>query len=245
MTTGAHEPDEQFVYSPAPTMPELYVDLDLMLLCAPDGPRRWAALVVGTREVLNRFDHLSNPSVFCPGPTTVIDSLAACARRFEELHVPALASWLRAEVIDVLSAHQRLQEICLDQVRCVSDAQAIDVIAEVSTQLQGAAAHMAVRRFAPFPERSGSATSYEIKLVALATLAAEMKRNPLRKQLDGAGGAAGSAEFNPLVGALTDLELVTHRRLYRVLYQLAEHVGVELDDDDLFDRPEIVEGQPL
>ena len=83
--------------------------------------------------------------------------------------------------------------------------------------------------------------------VALAALGAEIRRNPLRKQVNGAGGIAGSREFNPYVAALHQLELITHRRMYRLLYRFCEHVGITLQDPDhdLFAHPDKVDRQPF
>lgn len=245
MTTCERDPDDQLVYSPAPTVPELFIDLDLMLLSARDESARWSALVSGTREVLSRFDHLSDSRIFSANARTVIDSLTSCAGRFEDLGVPALALWLKAEIVAVLIAHQHLQDLCLEQIRSANDAEVVDAITEATMSLRLAAEQAASRRFAMFPDYANSGGDYQLKLAALASLGAEIRRNSLRKQLDGAGGAAGSPEFNPLVGALFDLELVTHRRVYRVLYEFARHVGVDLDGDDLFERPDIVDSQQL
>lgn len=53
-----------------------------------------------------------------------------------------------------------------------------------------------------------------------------------------------SAEFNPWVAAMCELELVSHWRLYRLLNGLCEHIGVSLPAE-LSDHPDLVDRQPF
>lgn len=91
MSNQARDGDESLVYSPTPSIAELYLDLDLMQLSAEDELARWSALIAGTQEVLSRFDHLAEPRVFCASATSVIDSMTSCVRRFRDLKSQPLA----------------------------------------------------------------------------------------------------------------------------------------------------------
>lgn len=241
--TAFDDADDGLVYSPTPLMPEIYLDLDLMLLTAPDGRGRWPALVAGTREVLCRFDHLADDRVFCASASSVIADISSIVKRLDSLGCNELGRWMKSQILDALSAHQELHERCIDQLRSAGESQMVTAISDAASSLHAAAQYMSVRRFAAFPERV--VWDFNIKLAVLAAMSAESRRNPLRKQLDGAGGAAGSAEFNPYVAAMFELERVTHQRVYRILYSLAEHAGIDLTDDQLFKRPEVVESQPF
>ncbi|WP_370500815.1 hypothetical protein NWT09_08365 [Mycolicibacterium sp. jd] len=242
--TAVHDPDDEgLVYSPTPLMPEVYLDLDLMLLTAVDARGQWPALVAGTQEVLCRFDHLADERVFCASARSVIADISSVVKRLNDLGCNEVAHWVKSEVVDVLTAHQELHERCIDQLRSAAESQTVTAISDAASSLHTAAQHMSVRRFAPFPDRV--VWDFNIKLAVLAAMSAESRRNPLRKQLDGAGGAAGSAEFNPYVAAMFELERVTHQRVYRILYSLAEHAGIDLNGDELFQRPEVVESQPF
>ena len=56
-------------------------------------------------------------------------------------------------------------------------------------------------------------------------------------------GMAGSPEHNPYVAALYELQLVTHRRVYRMLYEFCEHVGIDFSPYPswIWKRPEQVD----
>uniref|UniRef100_UPI001E2FDD87 hypothetical protein n=1 Tax=Mycobacterium hubeiense TaxID=1867256 RepID=UPI001E2FDD87 len=87
---------------------------------------------------------------------------------------------------------------------------------------------------------------YQVMGIAGMCLAAETHRNPLRVDLDGAGGVAASPEFNSYVDGLYRLELATHRRLYRLFYGLCAHVGFDLSKDPhLFHSPDDVDRREL
>ncbi|ORV83453.1 hypothetical protein [Mycolicibacterium iranicum] len=242
MTAAAE--DDNLVYSPTPLLPEIFLDLDLMLLTAVDDDAYRSAIAAGTREVISRFEHLADPRVFCASAKSVVAEVAAAINRLTDMGDNRVAQWLTTEVLDLLVAQEQLHERCIDTLRAAGDID-ICLISEVVSSIEATAANVRDRRFAPLPECCGNGWDYNVKLAVLAAMSAEMRRNPLRKQLDGAGGAAGSAEFNPYVRAMFELELVTHRRLYRILYSLAEHVGVDLRGDELFQAPEVVENQKL
>lgn len=240
--TTSDAADDGLVYSPTPLMPEIFLDLDLMLIAATDEEGVRSALIAGTREVLSRFEHLAEAQVFCASSRTVIAEMTAVVRRLDLLGANAIARWLQVGVLDVLTAHQQLHEDCIDQLGRAQGPMSV-AISDVAASLNAAAQHMTTRRFARFPVPPDGGYEFNVQLAVLAAMSAELRRNPLRNQLDGAGGAAGSAEYNPYVRAMFALELVTHRRLYRILYSLAEHVGVDLRDDDLFQQPEVLESQ--
>lgn len=231
--------DDEIVYSPTPALPEIFLDLDLMLITAADEKALESALMAGTSEVLCRFEHLADKQVFCASSSTVIADISTAARRLDELNASALALWLRGEILEVLTAHYKLQQLCIELSRTDTAA----AVSEVAALLDAAARNMAARQFAEFPKTPCGGWGFDVQLAVLSAMSAEFRRNSLRNQLDGAGGAAGSPEFNPFVRGMCELELVTHRRSYRLLYSLAEHVGVDLRDDELFQSPEIVESQ--
>ena len=240
--------DDSLRYPPTPVMPELFVDLDLQLFTAADETMRWAALVAGTREVLDRFAHLASPKVrVSTGPEVVVSRLDACVQGFSAIGAEAFARWLQT-VVDVLEAHASLQHRCVHDIRATkTDAEAITAITEAATSLDAAAKAIAGYPFEAFPPRPDESPDYPLMAQAGMCLAAETHRVPLRTQLDGAGGASGSAEFNPYVAALFRLELATHRRLYRLFYELCFHVGFDLHDnpDVRFDTPDGVDRQGL
>jgi hypothetical protein len=103
------------------------------------------------------------------------------------------------------------------------------------------------RIFGTLPTCRPVRLDYRLMGYAGTCLGIEIRRNPLRMQLDGTGGAAGSPDFNPYVAGLYHLELATHRRLYRLFYLLADHVGMDLSDDPhgLFDTPDNVDRREL
>jgi len=82
-------------------------------------------------------------------------------------------------------------------------------------------------------------------VAAGSCLADENHRPALRSDLAGAGGAAGSAEFNPYVDGLLQLELATHRRLYRLFYDLCRHVGFDVSEEPDLPNPDDVDEQAL
>ncbi|MCZ0728938.1 hypothetical protein [Mycolicibacterium iranicum] len=242
MTAAAE--DDNLVYSPTPLLPEIFLDLDLMLLTAVDDDAHRSAIVAGTREVISRFEHLADPRVFCASAKFVVAEVSAAIQRLNEVDEKRIAQWLTTEVLELLVSQQELHERCIHDLRVAGDVDICHIL-EIASSIEAAAAYVRDRCFAPLPECCGNGWDYNVKLAVLAAMSAELRRNPIRKQLDGAGGAAGSAEFNPYVRAMFELELVTHRRLYRILYSLAEHVGVDLRGDELFQAPEVVEGQQL
>jgi hypothetical protein len=79
----------------------------------------------------------------------------------------------------------------------------------------------------------------------MPTLGGENHRYPLCRQLGRAGGAAGSAEFNPYVAGLYELELATHRCMYRFAYNLLVHVGFDLADETAWRTPDQVDRLPF
>ncbi len=240
--------DDSLRYPPTPVMPELFVDLDLQLFTAADETVRWAALVAGTREVLDRFAHLASPKVrVSTGPEVVLSRLDACVQGFAANSFDRFAQWLRT-VVDVLDAHESLQHRCAQDIRATdNDTEARAAILDAARSLNSAADAMAEYVFAEFPPRPDGPPDYALMAQAGLCLAAETHRVALRTQLDGAGGASGSAEFNPYVAALFRLELATHRRLYRLFYELCFHVGFDLHDnpDVRFDTPDGVDRQGL
>ncbi|MEE6166608.1 MULTISPECIES: hypothetical protein [unclassified Mycolicibacterium] len=240
--------DDSLRYPPTPVMPELFVDLDLQLFTATDEAARWAALVAGTREVLDRFAHLASPKVrVSTGPEVVLSRLDACVQGFAANGAEAFAQWLQT-VVDVLDAHASLQRRCAQDIRAAgNDVEAAAAIIDAAGSINSAADATAEYVFAAFPPRPDGPPDYALMAQAGLCLAAETHRIPLRTQLDGAGGASGSAEFNPFVAALFRLELATHRRLYRLFYELCFHVGFDLHDnpDVRFDTPDGVDRQGL
>jgi len=235
--------DPMFCYPPTPVLPEWYLDLDLQLLSASDESQRWAAVVAGTREVLDRFDHLASPQVReLTGPQTVVVGLRKNALMFEAAGRADMATWL-STVIDVLDAHQHLHVQCAEQIRGTATVEsAAAAIGEAAASLKAAAHQMATYRFPAFPPYHSMRPNYPLMLAAGACLAEESHRSPLRDDLAGAGGAAGSAEFNPYVDGLFRLELATHRRLYRLFFGLCRHVGFDVAAErDLLSPDEVDE----
>ena len=235
--------EDCFAFAPMQVIPELYVDLDIQLLTAPDDDARWSALIAGTREVLDRFDHIAEPKIICATGEFVTEQLAQCVRGFRDCGLPSFADWLQ-DVVDVLTAHQLLQTRCAETIRRAEiNADAITAIIEAAHALDAAAEQVAVHQFGAFPTYRAATPNYQLMGYAGTCLSIETRRNPLRLQLDGAGGAAGSPEFNPYVAGLYDLERAVHRRVYRLFYRLAEHVGIDLGDDPhrLFETPDDVD----
>ncbi|WP_142386967.1 hypothetical protein, partial [Mycobacterium hubeiense] len=146
------EDDPRICYPPTPVLPEMYADLDLQLFTACDDAARWAAVVAGTRELLDRFDHLRSPKVrMSTGPEIVVSRLRTCVNDFETCGVVAISRWLQA-VVDVLQAHLHLQQQCADDIRrAVSVDEAISAITEAGASLTAAAENMATYPFADFP----------------------------------------------------------------------------------------------
>jgi hypothetical protein len=238
--------DDRYSFYPFQVIPELYADLDLQLLTATDDTTRWAALIAGTREVLDRLDHLAAPNIICATGTTIIQKLAECVQQFDRHGATELAGWLQ-DVIDVLTAHQTLQENSAIQIRQASGhGETVAAILDAAASLRVAAEAIAVRRFPDYPSVVVTQLAHNVMGAAAGTFGVENHRNPLRKQLDGVGGAAGSPEFNPYVAALYELELNTHRRLYRLFYNLLDtHLGIRLSDDELFATPDDVDVRPF
>ena len=74
----------------------------MQLFTAADDHARWSALIVGTREVLDRFDHITAPKIICATGEFVIDQLAQCLHGFRDCGFPPFADWLQ-DVVDVLN----------------------------------------------------------------------------------------------------------------------------------------------
>jgi hypothetical protein len=237
---------DRYSFYPFQVIPELYADLDLQLLTAADDTTRWAALIAGTLEVLDRLDHLAAPNIICATGTTVIQRLAECVQQFERHEAAELARWLQ-DVIDVLTAHLTLQESSSIHIRQASGHdEAVAAILDAAASTRVAAKAIAVHRFRDYPPVDATQRNHAVMAAAAGTFGVENHRNPLRKQLDGVGGAAGSPEFNPYVAALYQLELNTHRRLYRLFYNLLDqHLGLRLHGDELFDTPDDVDVRPF
>lgn len=230
-------------------MPEIYVDLDMQLLTAHTEEQLSAAVVAGTREVLDRLAHMSSPSTLASiGPDDVVHQLQSCVRELAAEGNDVYATWL-GKVVDVLEAHLSLQARCAAAIRNTgTDADAGRAIAEAVVSLGAATDVIAAYQFPPYPPRDSSAPpDYSLMTRAGMCLAAETHRVPLRTYLNGVGGAAGSPEFNPYVAALLDLELATHRRLYRLFYDLCFHLGFDLNSTSrpLFDSPDVVDTKEL
>jgi hypothetical protein len=221
---------DQSAVFPVPVLHELYVDLDLRLLTATDDTERWSAIVAGTAEVLDRFDHITSSNVICPTDTNVIGGLRAARRSFQFYDQPLLAGVL-SEPIAVLSAHELVHKRCITGIRAAlqqhHQSAAITAISNAATMLNETAKVMRDYRFQPFPAYPTAQPVESILSIAASGLRAEAERNPLSKQLDGAGGMAGSPEHNPYVAALYELQLASHRRIYRRLYRFCEHVGID------------------
>jgi hypothetical protein len=183
---------------------EYYADLDLLLLTAADDRQRWEALIAGTREMIDRPGRLAEVGFLRPGQQDVltgariVDCFVDCARLLDEHQIPQLAEWLR-ELIGVLSAQQRLQHDCTEQIctalQSDNHKQALAAISDGAALLHAAATDTRSHLFSHFPPYSTAEPNYPVLLVTLAALGAEMRRNPLRKQINGAGGMAGSPEL--------------------------------------------------
>lgn len=238
--------DPQICYPPTPVLAEWYLDLDLQLLVAADEEERWAAVVAGTREVLDRFDHLASPQVrVLTGPQAVVVRLRKNAEKFIVAGRPDMAAWLQ-QVIDMLEAHADLENRCAEQIRnAESPTEAASAIGEAAASLRMAAHHMAKHRFPNFPPYRSDRPDFALIAAAGSCLADENHRTSLRVDLAGAGGAAGSAEFNPYVDGLLQLELATHRRLYRLFYDLCRHVGFDVAAESGLASPDDVDEQAL
>jgi hypothetical protein len=238
--------ESRYAFAPMQVLPELYVDLDMQLLTARDDRQRWSALIAGTREVLDRFDHIKAPKIICATGEFVIEQLDQCVVEFRNCGAGSFADWLQ-DVVDILAAHQQLQAQCAKRIRRPgTDADTIMAVVEAADSLAAAAEYMAIHGFRAFPANPQARPDYRLMGHAGACLAIEIRRNPLRVQLGGVGGAAGSPEFNPYVASLYRLELVTHRRLYRLFYALAEHVGMDLiNPHGLFDAPDVIDRREL
>lgn len=248
MTRDVEDDWAQSAVFPVPVLHELYVDLDLRLMTAADDTERWSAIVAGTAEVLDRFDHVTGPNVLCPNDTNVIGYLRAAARSFEFYEQPLLAGVL-SEPIAVLSAHELVHKRCITGIRAAlqkrHQSAAVTAISNAVATLHDTATVMRDYRFRPFPAYSTAQPEESMMSIAASGLRAEAERNPLRKQLDGAGGMAGSPEYNPYVAALYELQLATHRRIYRVLYRFCEHVGIDFSPYPFWKTPDQVDEEPF
>jgi hypothetical protein len=238
------------VWSPVTLPPEIYADLDLMLLTATSEDQRWQAIVAGTAEVVARFDHLAEPRI-SGGPTggaDVIRGFGESRERFLACGAYLLAGVV-SEAIGVLTANQALHARCLNRLRdrlCAGHQRAVSAIESAAFSLRSAAEYTRMKRFRPFPPYSTAQPDYDIWRAAVTPTGAENHRFPLRKQLDGAGGAAGAPEFNPYVAGLYELELATHRRMYRFAYDLAVHVGIDVrEDEKIWKPPDQVDREPV
>lgn len=236
----------RYGFSPLPVIPELYIDLDLQVLTATDDTERWAAVIAGTREVLDRLDHLAAADTICTTSITLIQELTKIVEWFEQHGAVELAVWLH-DVIDVLVAHQRLQANAVIQIRrATGHDETVAAILDAAASLRAAAAEIVVHRFGDYPPIDAALLEHNVKMAAAAMFRAETHRYSLRKPLDGIGGAAGSPEFNPYVAALYDLELATHRRLYRLFYILLDtYLGFRLEGNNLFETPDEVDARPF
>lgn len=243
------EDDDSLRCPPLPVLPEMYADLDMQLLTAHNEQQLAAAVVAGTREVLDRLAHIGSPSTLASvGPDAVVRQLRSCVAELLAEGNDDYATWLQS-VVDVLEAHLRLQVECAEEIlNAGTYADTAQAITESVSSLQAAADAVAAYPFAPYPpRRRADPPDYQLMIRAGTCLAAETHRVPLRTHLDGVGGAAGSPEFNPYVAALLNLELTTHRRLYRLFYELCFHVGFDLNSTShsLFDSPDMVDTKEL
>jgi hypothetical protein len=145
---------DQSAVFPMPVLHELYADLDLLLLTATDDTQRWQAIVAGTVDVLDRFDHITDPKVICPTDTNVIGYLRAAQRSFEFYGQYLLAGVL-AEPITVLSAQELVHKRCITEIRAAlqEDHQrgAVTAITDAATTLDDTAKAMRGYQFRPFP----------------------------------------------------------------------------------------------
>lgn len=205
MVTAPLDEDDPFHYPPTPVLPEMYMDLDLQLFTACDDAARWAAVVAGTREVLDQFDHLASPKIrTATGPEVVISKLGQCVREFETHGAPDMASWLQT-VIDVLALHLELQQRCADDIRrATSTDDAIAAITEAAALLTAAAETMATYPFEGFPPYRSTRPDYQLMGNTGTCLPAETHRVPLRKHLDGVGGVAARPNSTPISTRFSD-----------------------------------------
>jgi hypothetical protein len=246
--TGYLDDPERFAYFPLPVFHELYTELDLLLLTADGGAERWPAIIAGTAEVLDRLDYVAAPKVLCRTGIDVIKDLLNCKRTFDDCGQAAVGSAL-CEPISLLTDHQRIHQDCATQIRAAFGSghhdETVTAITTAAAMLRRVAQDMHGHSFAPLPPYSAAQPDHCLMGIALGPLDAENTRNPLRKQLDGTAGMAGSPEHNPYVAALYELELTTHRRLYRRLYQLCEHVGIDLSEHRICKTPDQVDEEPF
>lgn len=242
--TGYLDNPDRFAYPPLPVFHELYTELDLLLLTAEDDAQRWPAIIAGTAEVLDRLDHVVDAKVNCRNGIDVVKELLNCRRTLDHYGHAALGSAL-CQPISLLTDHELLHQDCATRIRAAFDSGhhhgVVTAVTTAAALLRAAAQDMRGHSFAPFPPYSAAQPDHRLMGIALGPLDAENRRNPLRKQLDGAGGMAGCPEHNPYVAALYELELSSHRRIYRWLYQLCEHVGIDFSQHRIYKTPDQVD----
>lgn len=232
---------------PLPSFPELYADLDIALLAAPDEEHRWAALTDGTREVLARFDYLASyGDTNLPEPQRVLRDLRSAADLFTEFGANVLADWMNT-IVDIAAEQDDLHRHCLRHIGTAADQgrdQATAAITEAAASLNAAAEAVAIIPI-PAPPKYTHPNRGEFWIAAIQPFWAELSRNPLSVNLAGAGGLAGSPEYNPYVAALCALELATHRRFYRLFYEVVVHAGIDTSDESIYRHPDLVDREML
>jgi len=223
--------------SPFPVFPELFVDLDLMLLgalAAGDEEARVVALATADVEFLWRLGHLNEPWVRCKDAAFTVNALERLVPRFEQAGEPQLGRWLLA----VLTAwaqtwHDTFNASLMSVAQASTSGRACETVraavgaAEI---LRRSAAAFTAREFVSIPPRCTEGLRAELLFVAMDVFHTHVQRVPLRVLLDGAGGLAAAPEHNPLTAAVFDFDTAVYRRLYRVFYELIEHVGY-FDDE--------------
>jgi hypothetical protein len=235
-------------WDPVSVSPESYADLDLMLVFAPDERQRWQALVAGTIEVLNRFDHLTQWRANCPTAADVSEAFSRAADRMAGYGRLASAVRLAADVLDHQEECRRRDAAAIRAALPRGHDATVTAIETATSHLRWTAERMREHDFGQLPPFASVTPDHELMRAALAVLNAENARNPLRAQLAGAGGAAGYRLYNPYVAGLYELELVTHRRMYRFAYELvihvAGHTGIDLSGETLY-TPDHIDQRPF
>lgn len=223
--------------NPFPVFPELFLELDLMLLGAlhaGDEGARSLALAAADIEVLWRLGHLTEPWVTCKGAPFTMDALEQLVPRFDQAGEPQIGQWLR----DVLATwahtwHDVLTAALMAVAQASTSGRASDTVtaaADAAGILRRSAGAFTTREFAPIPPRRTEGLNTDLLFAAMDVFRIHWERVPLRVLLDGSGGLAAESEHNPFTAALFDFDAATYRRLYRLFYELIEHAGY-FDDE--------------